>query len=395
MLKGRPVLAGLISLLIGAAIWLPSFHRFMTEPAERFFSKTGLPPLVRAVSGRHIRIWTEEKLRSQEIERMRGRNAEWDFMARCFFVWSLGNMAMRDPGMKATCLQVMDRIIDETVHLEEKNGMFFFLMDYARNMKFRQDPARSQFIDGEIALMLGIRRMVEEKDSYRDMLLKRVGIMTGRMEKSPVLSAESYPDECWLFCNTISLAAIKVSDFLDGTDHSDFFGRWIATARQKLLDPKTGILVSSYNLNGDVIMDGPEGSSIWMAVHCLRIIDPAFAEEQYKLARTHLRVDLAGFSYCYEWPRACLGMSDVDSGPIIPILDLSAGSTGLAFVGAATFGDLEFLGNLFKSLNLGGFPVWEGDQVRYCGSNAVGDAVMLYAMALGPAWDRILEGAKK
>ena len=28
---------------------------------------------------------------------------------------------------------------------------------------------------------------------------------------SPVLCVESYPDECWLFCNTIALAAIRAA----------------------------------------------------------------------------------------------------------------------------------------------------------------------------------------
>ena len=351
-------------------------------------SVSDIPPKARSLAASHIAIWADEVGQRAEIERMRGRNAEWDFMARSFFVWSLANMALRDPQTASTALPIMDRIIDETVRLEHEKGHFFFLMPYAQTAPFRLQPARSIFLDGEIALMMGLRRLVSEREEYRVQMLERVGVMAERMEKSPVMCVESYPNECWLFCNSVGLAAIRVSDHLDGTDHGDLFKRWIATARSKLIEPKTGLLNSAFTLDGDVL-DGPEGSSIWLAAHCLSLIDREFAANQYQRARARLRNRIVGFAYAYEWPPECPGSGDVDSGPILPILDLSAGSTGLAFVGAAEFGDTEYLRGLHAALELGGFPIRTGDRLKYCGSNAVGDAVLLYSMTLGPAWRNI------
>ncbi|NIQ37910.1 MAG: hypothetical protein GTN81_04885 [Proteobacteria bacterium] len=71
--------------------------------------------------------------------------------------------------------------------------------------------------------MLAARRILEEKHSYRPLLTERVDVMVSRMAKNPVLSAESYPDESWVFCNTVALAAVRMADYLDGSDHSDFF----------------------------------------------------------------------------------------------------------------------------------------------------------------------------
>jgi hypothetical protein len=39
-----------------------------------------------------------------------------------------------------------------------------------------------------------------------------------------------------------------------------------------------------------------------------------------------------------------------------------------------------------SSANLGGFPVEDEGQLRYLASNAVGDAVVLYALVQGPLW---------
>ena len=47
------------------------------------------------------------------------------------------------------------------------------------------------------------------------------------------------------------------------------------------------------------------------------------------------------------------------------------------------------LRGLLTSLNFAGFPVRRGGQLRYCASNAVGDAVLLYSMVLGPLWREV------
>ncbi len=385
------VCRGIFALTLAAVLWFSVVARLFDQPEENYLSADRIAPLGRAIAARHIRFWTDPELRRLELEKMRSRNAEWDFMARCFFVWSLANMGLREPSLKAEVLPVMDTIIDETIRLEKEHGIHFFLMPYGKYSEFKMQPPRSIFIDGEIGLMLGLRRLLEDKAEYRDLHRERIEVMLDRMQKGAVLCAESYPDECWLFCNSIGLAAIKVGDYLDGTDHSEFFARWLTSARANLLDKETGILVSAYDLSGKNVSDGPEGSTIWLVTHCLQLIDPEFAKEQYWLARKHLKADFLGFGYAYEWPGG-KGHDDVDSGPILPLINLSAGSTGLAFLGAASFDDKEYLKQLYRSLEMGAFPVRAPEGIRYCASNAVGDAVLLYSITQGPAWRRIMQG---
>ena len=58
-------------------------------------------------------------------------------------------------------------------------------------------------------------------------------------------------------------------------------------------------------------------------------------------------------------------------------------------MGAAAFGDAEFLSGLLTSLEMAGFPVRTGGRLRYAASNQVGDAVLLYATVLGPLWAEV------
>ena len=107
-------------------------------------------------------------------------------MGRSFLVWALANRSLRHPEQKAACLEVMDRIIEETLKTEQERGMFHFLMPYAHNRPFVMQPPRSLFLDGEIAMMLASRRLVAEKEAYRSSFAERLAEMVRRMEAGPV-----------------------------------------------------------------------------------------------------------------------------------------------------------------------------------------------------------------
>lgn len=386
----RRTLWATLALIIAITLWLPAVHLFFRPSLATFHTDAGISPLARQLAARHLALWEDPALRQQEIAKMRASNAEWDFMGRTYLVLALGDMALREPAQKDRYLAIIDQIIDETLSLEETNGMYFFLMDYAHRAPFVAKPSRSLFLDGEIALMLAVRQEVSPSSKYAPLLATRIDTAVASMQRGPVLSGESYPDECWMFCNSLAIAAVKISDHVDHRDHSTFIAAWLATIKNKLLDRTSGMLVSSFSYYGDP-MDGPEGSSIWMIAHCLKLVDPAFAQRQYTLARQQLSKEVLGFGYAREWPATWKGPTDIDSGPIVPVIQASAGSSGLAILGAASFHDETYLRELLTTLNFAAFPMHEKDALRYGASNQVGDAVLLYALVQGPLWTRVQE----
>jgi hypothetical protein len=374
---------GLLAVIVASAVWLPCVHLFFKKPATEFRTATGVSPMGKALAARQLKLWTDPASREVELRRMRGSNAEWDFMGRSFLVWALANIGLRDAAQKPACLDAMDRIIEETLKLEREKGMCHFLMNYAKPDSYRVQPARSLFVDGEIALMLAARRTLEEKAELKPLLAERVKWIADGLRANQVL--ESYPNECWTFDHAVALAAMRLADNLDGSDHSEVIRNWLAFAKRKLVHPGTGLLVSSFTVDGTPL-DGPEGSSIWLVAHCLQVLDPAFARDQYDRARRELAQSQCGFGSAREWPASWHGPADIDSGPIIPVLNISAGSSGLALVGAAAFGDDDYLAKLAATLDFAAFPKRERGDLKYCASNQVGDAVMLYATVLGPLW---------
>jgi hypothetical protein len=391
MSRAKRILAALAALALAGAVWLPCLHLVFAKPASAFYTKEGLSPAARQLAARQLRLWADPQSRQQELDRMRVSNAEWDFMGRCYLVWALANVGLRDPSSKPACLETMDRIIAETLRLEQEQGIYFFLMPYAKARPYVARPARSLFLDGEIALMLASRRVLEEKPEYKAALTARVNQMAGDLRQSPHFALESYPDECWTFDHVVALSAVRMADYLDGSDHSALIRDWIAMARKKLVHPASGLLVSSYTTDGAPLI-GPEGSSLWMIAHGLQLLDEDFARDQYDRARRELGGRALGFSYAREWPESWKGPADIDSGPIIPVLEISAGSSGMAFIGASAFGDDSFLASLHATLDFAAFPSRKDGALKYCAGNQVGDAALLYAATLGPVWQKVKAG---
>ena len=379
------------SLVAAVILWALGAHWLFAPDLDRWVCRDDVAPRAEAMSVRYLQLWADPAELAGEHGFIRMSNPEWDFMGRTFLVLSLANLALREPDRRDEYLTVMDAVIDDTLVQEGSQGMHHFLMGYSRSAPFVVQPEGSIFVDGEIALMIGARRMVEDRADLAEEHQRRVEEMVQRMRLSPVLSAESYPDECWTFCNTVALAAIRLGDMLDGTDHRPLLADWVASAREHLIDADTGLLVSSFTVDGQHL-DGPEGSSIFMAAHCLLLVDEEFARDQYVRARHELGRTPLGFGFSREWPVSWIGPQDVDSGPTVPLIGASPGASGLALLGASAFEDHTFMGALLTSLRLGGFPVKRDGQLSFAASNHVGDAVILYSLVQGPLWQQVMEG---
>jgi hypothetical protein len=67
----------------------------------------------------------------------------------------------------------------------------------------------------------------------------------------------------------------------------------------------------------------------------------------------------------------------------------------MAFIGASAFQDERFLATLMSTLDFAAFPLQKSGKLKYCASNQVGDAALLYAATLGPVWQTIKKARLK
>jgi len=371
---------GVGCLIVAAVLWTASLHLWFAR---------GPDAVAAPLAERQLALWEPggERALEASVGQLRRANPEWDLMARTFAVLAFANLALRAPEQRARYLAAIDRIVDRTSRDLARAGLHEFLLPYGRARPFVDAGGRSLFVDGELALMIAARQLVERDPGRRAAARSWSERIVAQLERGPTLLGESYPDEVWIFCNTVALAAVRLHDASEGAPdrHAELFRRWVASARATVVDRGVGLLVARTTLDGATV-EGPEGSTLWLAAAMLRIVDDDFAREQYARARAELGGSFAGFGWAREWPAPLPGGDDVDSGPTIPIVGANAGSSGLALVAARAFDDDRFTGELLASLGLAGFPLDGG--ARYAAGNQLADAVMLYALASGPLWQR-------
>ncbi len=370
------------SLLLGLALWLPQVHRFFA-PSPQAEARIGAE-----LAEHQVRQIEQVPAAERDMAQLGRTNPEWELLGRGFLALALADRSLASPALAPRNLAALDRLIDETLDDERRGGAQRFLLGYGRREGFGQ----SLFVDSQIALMLVARQHVAVRPELQAPLTERVDRLTAALAKGPPGLAESYPGECWTYDHTTALAALRLWDVLSGQDHQALSQRWVAMAREHLVDTTTGLLVSSFRPGGQVL-DGPEGSSLWVSVHNLALVDPTFAREQYERAREKLQRNVLGFTVAREWPDG-LEKPDIDSGPIVPVLGASPGSSGLFLVAAAALGDQATLAGLVASLELAAFPVASDSGRRYVAAGQVGEAAVLHALSFGPLWARAAAGGQ-
>ena len=317
-------------------------------------------------------------------------NPEYDLMSRTFLSLALADRALAEGASEADrdeAVLAMDAMIADTWAQVERGGHRTYLLGYADARPW-QGGGRSLFVDGELLVMMGARRMVQEGRWQEEMGTLAAAVEGSFGSATALPLAESYPDEGWTFCHTMAHLGLRMHEVLDGADHHSSREAFLAWARDGLVEPGTGMLSSEFDLHGKV-NDGPEGSSIWFSVAALSVLDPPLAAEQYALAREELGRSVLGLGYAREWPVGLGNASDVDSGPIVPGLEASASSSGLAIGASRALGDERWHGQLVAALGAAEILMAGLPPLAEMADNPVGKSVIVWGMGVGPLFERI------
>jgi hypothetical protein len=256
-------------LLTATAVWVGLLHAMFERAPEA---------LAAPLAEHQLALWSGQDELHASVARLRAANPEWDLMARMFAVLAFADRALDVRADRDRYLAAIDRILASTVAEVERGGSATFLLPYGRGRRFVDPAQRSLFVDGELALMFAVRVQVAPDAAARAQADVWAGRVAAQLARAPELVGESYPDEVWIFCNTVALAAIRLDDLAAGEPerHRELLARWITHARARLLDARTGLLPSRLGYDARVI-EGPEGSTLWIAATMLRLVDDDFA----------------------------------------------------------------------------------------------------------------------
>ncbi|MFD3592650.1 hypothetical protein ACFWU5_07960 [Nocardia sp. NPDC058640] len=194
--------------------------------------------------------------------------------------------------------------------------------------------------------------------------------------ETPFLQA--YQGQAWPVDSTVAIASLRLHDKLFGAKYEPVIDRWLEQAKTRL-DPATGLLPHQVSPADGPMTTGARATSQTAIHRFLPEIDPAFAESQYALYREQFVAYPGGFGPALrEYPKGVDGGGDVDSGPLIAGISLSA--TVVAQGAARVNGDRDLAAAIGSEGELLGLPVSLPGSKRYAfGLMPIGDAFVVWS----------------
>ncbi|MGY0501962.1 hypothetical protein ACWZHB_26040 [Nocardia sp. FBN12] len=199
--------------------------------------------------------------------------------------------------------------------------------------------------------------------------------------ETPFLQA--YPGQAWPVDSTVAIASLRLHDKLFGADYTAVIDRWLEQAKSRL-DPATGLLPHQVAPSDGSLMTGARATSQTAIHRFLPEIDPAFATSQYSRYRDQFLAYPGGFGPALrEYPKGVDGSGDVDSGPLVAGISLSA--TVVAQGAARVHGDRDLASAIGAEGELLGLPVSLPGSKRYAfGLLPIGDAFVVWSSTARP-----------
>jgi hypothetical protein len=357
-----------LAVLLGILLWI-GFSWPTYQPPAR--------PEVRLRLNYLERVIGEGAAPTTDLGKLTAMNPEWGLFALSFSTYALANLALRQPDLRSEAAVTIGRAI--AVVLTDPIRQPFeprVPAEYAE----RTLPSSVLYL-GHLNLMLGCHRQLVPDSPYRQLHDSLSAALDARYQQEENLP--SYPHQRWLPDNTVALASLALHSQLTGSAYVETGRRWVATAKTKWLDPKTGLLASMVDAQGRPT-EQPRGSMLGWSIWFLAHFDSAFARQQYQRYQAVHSTNLGVLRLYREQPGDySTGAGDVDSGPLI--LGYGIPATAFAFADAVALGDWRNAQRLRRVISLGSRDIREGDELRYgvrvvdLDVNPLSEALLLWA----------------
>ncbi|WP_327140930.1 hypothetical protein [Nocardia sp. NBC_01327] len=232
------------------------------------------------------------------------------------------------------------------------------------------------------ALALGMARLVDP--AFPPGLAAQQDAIVAAFERqllaSPTGLLETLPGEAYPTDVAAVAAAIAVHGRSTGIDHSAVLAHWAQQVRAVQIDPGTGLVVQRMGTDAHA-HDAPRASGTGLAAYFAGFADRALAGE-LATGLFHQERGILGFSAIHEYGGGHNGAGDIDSGPVI--LGISVSATSFALAPARAFGHRDLFTRLFRTADLVGLPLRSGARLRFATGGVIGNALLLAFLTSGP-----------
>ena len=309
-------------------------------------------------------------------------DGEWMFGTHLMAALGHAQLARAHPERLAAALPIIDAhieaMLDPEVRAFDREAWGHDPLD-----ELGSPRAHAAYL-GYLGLAISLRRTLAPGSPHAALGDRIAAHLHAALARSELGLLQTYPGEVYPVDNAAAIATLSLHQRATGADHSEVLAAW-DHALPRWLDPSTGLLVQAVSPATAAIVDGPRGSGTGLAAYFLSFHRASQSRALYEASREHLRRDLLGFGAMREYPPGRDGPGDIDSGPVL--LGVSISATGFALAGSRIHGDAEAFTALWATTALFGAPVDRDHTRRFALGGPLGDAMMLALLTARPSAD--------
>jgi hypothetical protein len=233
------------------------------------------------------------------------------------------------------------------------------------------------------ALAVGMARLVDpafpaKEAKQHDAL---IAAYERRLLASPTGLIETYPGEAFPTDTAAVAASIAVHGRVTGVDHSAVLSRWASLVDKVQIDEASGLVIQRMGATDGARHDAPRGSGTALAAYFAGFASRTVARRLAAGLFAH-EGTFWGFGAIREYAEGHSGKGDVDSGPVL--LGVSVSATGFALAPARAHGYDGAFVRLYRTTDLFGAPVSSGGRTRFLSGGPIGNALLLALLTSGP-----------
>jgi len=306
-------------------------------------------------------------------------DGEWAFGTFLMATVGLGQVSLARPELRQAFLPAMRQSVARLVAPETN----------AFGTEAWGDVGLAHLSDGDghgylgyANLALSMLHLVEPETTYAPLSDELTDALARRLARAPHALFETYPGEAYTPDMAIVAGSIALHDCAAGRAERSFMPSFRAELA-RYIEPSSGFLYQAANAANGEPLDAPRGSGTALAAYALSFVDARLSERLYASVRRHAVTPL-GFGMVREYPKGRGGGGDIDSGPVLFGLGVSA--TGFALAGARLHADHELFTALYRTVDLVGVPVSGGGGLHFMSGGPLGNAILLAMTSASFDW---------
>jgi hypothetical protein len=276
-------------------------------------------------------------------------NAEWTIATYQMTALGLSQMAIAHPELKAEYSSIIEKCLDNLLRPET---IAFATEVWGENGLLEFSSNKGHAYLGYTNLALSMYRRANPKNRFARINDRLTEAFSRRLEQAPHGTIETYPNETYPPDVAAAIGSIGLYDRATGADHRKVLAKSLQAFRNRLIDPKSGMLHQATDSRTGTIQDKGRASGTTISVYFLSFADPKLSGKLFQAIATTQRSNVAGFTGIREYPPGQDGLGDVDSGPLI--MGLSPTASVFALSGARLTGNLDLFQALYRSLDVFG-----------------------------------------